>query len=167
MRPEERKMTLSLKALLPPEEREPAPPPREPREPREPRPAVANEGAPAREPAATSAAPKRERVGRGREGEEREDFRTFVGRQDEPRFNQLSEAFATAKRSKRERRAAEEEEDFDINSVELEDGETAEPEEEIQAEIVQSENSLTENSLTEETSVENTSVEEAQSEKAL
>ena len=133
MRPEERKMTLSLKALLPPEEREPAPAgeprgprePRESREPREPRPVGANEPAPAREPATATTAPKRERPARGREGEEQEDFRTFAGRQDEPRFNQVSEAFATAKRSKRERRAAEEEEEFDINSVELEDVDAA------------------------------------------
>jgi len=125
LRPEERKMTLSLKALLPPEEREPERPrePREPREPRAPGAAAGTEPAPAREPAAASAPPKRERSGRGREGDEREDYRTFVGRQDEPRFNQLSEAFNAAKRSKRERRVAEQEEDFDINSVELEDEE--------------------------------------------
>jgi predicted RNA-binding protein with RPS1 domain len=120
LRPEERKMTLSLKALLPPEERE-APVPREPREPRAP--GAANEAAPAREPAAGTA-PKRGRT--GRDGDEREDPRAFTGtgRQEEPRFNQFSEAFATARRSKRERRATEEEEEFDPNSVTLEDEES-------------------------------------------
>ena len=159
MRPEERKMTLSLKALLPPEEREPAPP-REQREPREPRPGVAAESAPAREPAAAGGAPKRERVGRGREGEEREDFRTFVGRQDEPRFNQLSEAFATAKRSKRERRAAEEEEDFDINSVELDDVESAE-QEKNQAETTKIETAKADEAQADEAQAEEAKVEEA------
>ena len=123
LRPEERKMTLSLRALLPPEERE-AERPREPRvaapdgaSPREPR--------PAQEPgAAAGTAPKRERAGRGRAGEDEPDFGRFVpGRAEEPRFNQLSEAFATARRSKREQRATEEEEEFDPNSVTIEDAE--------------------------------------------
>ncbi len=116
LRPEERKMTLSLRALLPPEEREAE-------RPREPRPAAPEAGA-SREPAATTTtgAPKRERPARGRAGEEEPDFGRFVpGRVEEPRFNQLSEAFATARRSKREQRATEEEEEFDANSVTIED----------------------------------------------
>ena len=123
LRPEERKMTLSLRALLPPEERE-AERPREPRTPapesgapREPRPAQESG-------AATGTAPKRERAGRGRAGEEEPDFGRFVpGRAEEPRFNQLSEAFATARRSKREQRATQEEEEFDANSVTVDEAE--------------------------------------------
>ena len=118
LRPEERKMTLSLRALLPPEEREPERP-REPRPAQEP--GAPREPRPAAEAGATTA-PKRERAGRGRAGEEEPDFGRFTpGRVEEPRFNQLSEAFATARRSKREQRATEEEEEFDPNSVTIED----------------------------------------------
>ncbi len=130
LRAEERKMTLSLKALLPPEEQEPAAP-RPPRAAgeaganREPRP-TGEAGSPPREPrpageAGTTAAPKRERAGRGREAEEDFGPRFTPPRPDEPRFNQLGEAFAAARRSKREQRDTEAEEEFDINSVELED----------------------------------------------
>ena len=130
LRPEERKMTLSLKALLPPEEQEPVAP-RPPRAAgeaganREPRPA-GEAGSPPREPRpaaepGAAAAPKRERAGRGREAEEDFGPRFAPPRPDEPRFNQLGEAFAAARRSKREQRDTEAEEEFDINSVELED----------------------------------------------
>ncbi len=135
LRPEERKMTLSLKALLPPEEQEQAPP-RPPRPAgdagaaREPRPA-GDAGASPRPAAATeagAAAPKRERAGRGRETEEDFGGRFAPARPDEPRFNQLGEAFAAARRSKREQRDTEAEEEFDINSVELEPEEETEEE---------------------------------------
>ena len=128
LRAEERKMTLSLKALLPPEEQEQAPP-RPPRAAGEAGAAPREPGAAPRTPAepGAAAAPKRERVGRGRETEE--DFGgggRFAPVKEEPRFNQLSDAFnvATAnaaRRSKREQRNTEAEEEFDINSVELED----------------------------------------------
>ncbi len=136
LKPDERKMTLSLRALQPVEEREPAPP-REAREPRE--------GAPPRDGAGTGGGREGgegrggKRGGRGGgEREEREDYSRYTsGRQEEPRFNQLAEAFSSAerKRNKRERRNQNEEydEEFDDESL-LEDEPEAEPEAETEEE---------------------------------
>ncbi len=115
LRPDERKMTLSLRALQPPEEREAAPV-------REPAPREAG----AREPAAREGGGGK----RGRaERDEREDYgRSSGGRQqqEEPRFNAFGEAYSAAKRNKRDRRSTEDEldEDYSIDdaSVDLEDG---------------------------------------------
>jgi predicted RNA-binding protein with RPS1 domain len=119
LRPEERKMTLSLRALQPPEEA-PASPPAAPG-------AAPAAAAPREAPAGGG---KRER--RGRDGEERDDYNRYApGRQEEPRFNQLGEAFAAAQRRerpKRDRRAAQEEEEY-VGDIEL-DEETAEATEE-------------------------------------
>jgi predicted RNA-binding protein with RPS1 domain len=105
LRPEERKMTLSLRALQPPEEREVAP---------------------AREPAAREPGPRepsgREGGGGGKRGrperDDREDFgRPSGGRQqqEEPRFNAFGEAYSAAKRNKRDRRVTEDELDDDYS----------------------------------------------------
>jgi len=106
LRPEERKMTLSIRALQPAEEREPAP-------------AVVE--------TATTARPPREGGKRGRaEREEREDYTRYT-RQEEPRFNPLGDAYAAAKqRNKRDRRNASEEleEDFEMEEDEIEAEET-------------------------------------------
>lgn len=131
LRPDERKMTLSLRALQP-EEREPAPV-REsgPRENGQ-RENVGRE-APAREQAGRES-PAREAGGkRGRgEREEREDYTRYT-RQEEPRFNPFGEAYTAAKRNKRDRRAAQEEyeEDYDLEEdADTEHVETAESSEE-------------------------------------
>ena len=106
LQPEARKMTLSLRALQPPEEGAPAPgrPPGGPEEP-------------AREPSATAAArPKRARTDRTGERDDREEYTRFAGgRQEEPRFT-IGDAFAAAKkeRIRRDRRPNPEEE-FDEN----------------------------------------------------
>ena len=104
--PEGRKMTLSLRALQPPEENVPAPA----------RPAGAPEE-PGRETSTTAAArPKRARADRTGERDDREEYNRFAGgRQEEPRFT-IGDAFAAAKkeRSRRERRPNPEEE-FDEN----------------------------------------------------
>jgi ribosomal protein S1 len=110
LRPEERKMTLSLRALQPPEEREQAPAreasPREttPREPAAPR-----EGG--REPSSSSGG-KRSRSDRDDRGD---DYARFTpGRQqEEPRFNAFGEAYSAAKRNKKDRRVVAEEYDED------------------------------------------------------
>jgi ribosomal protein S1 len=106
LRPDERKMTLSIRALQPEEPREPAPP-------RETTPPTAG----GRETPAGGGSSKRERGGRGgRDGDDRDDFNRYTpGRQEEPRFNQLSEAFNAAQkreRPKRERRNTQEEEEY-------------------------------------------------------
>jgi len=111
LRPEERKMTLSLRALQPPEEREQAPAreasPREttPREPAAPR-----EGG--REPSSSSGGGKRSRSDRDDRGD---DYARFTpGRQqEEPRFNAFGEAYSAAKRNKKDRRVVAEEYDED------------------------------------------------------
>jgi predicted RNA-binding protein with RPS1 domain len=110
LQPEARKMTLSLRALQPPEEGvQQAPPPARP-------PAGAEE--PGKEASTTAAArPKRVRVDRTGERDDREEYNRFTsgGRQEEPRFT-IGDAFAAAKkeRSRRERRHNPEEE-FDEN----------------------------------------------------
>ncbi|HLJ54241.1 MAG TPA: S1 RNA-binding domain-containing protein [Chthonomonadaceae bacterium] len=109
LRPDARKMTLSLRALQP---AEPGAPP-----------AGRAPGAdePAREPGAAPARPKRARSDRSGERDEQEDYNRFAGgRQDEPRFT-IGDAFAAAKkdRSRRERRTTSEEEfdeNFDIDA---------------------------------------------------
>ncbi|HEV2474098.1 MAG TPA: 30S ribosomal protein S1, partial [Chthonomonadales bacterium] len=101
LRPEERKMTLSLRALQAPEEREVAP---------------------VRE---TTGSPSREgRRGRSeRDRDEREDFGRYApGRQqDEPRFT-IGDAVAAQRkeRSRRERRVAQEDEE-DLSDIEIEE----------------------------------------------
>jgi predicted RNA-binding protein with RPS1 domain len=112
LRPDERKMTLSIRALQPEEPREAAPAAREPGP------------APAADRPASGG--KRERGGRGgRDGDDRDDYNRYTpGRQEEPRFNQLGEAFAAAQkrdRPKRERRNPQEEEDIDLEDIDLED----------------------------------------------
>jgi len=106
LQPEARKMTLSLRALQPPEEAAP---------PAQRAPATPEEGG--REASTTAAArPKRGRVERTGERDDREDFGRFAGgRQEEPRFT-IGDAFAAAKkeRSRRDRRPNPEEE-FDEN----------------------------------------------------
>lgn len=135
LRPDERKMTLSLRALQPPEERDgppagsPAPgaPPRE------------NGGAPAREGASERSAGGgggREKRGRGGRGED-EDYSRYSGRAEEPRFT-MAEAFNAAKRTKRERRVVEEEEDFDVNALDLEEDPVADA---AEAEVEETEES--------------------------
>ena len=105
LKPENRKMTLSLRALQPPEEAAPAPARQ---------PGAAEE--PGREPSAGAAArPKRARADRTGERDDREDFSRFAGgRQEEPRFT-IGEAFAAAKkeRSRRDRRPNPEEEFYE------------------------------------------------------
>lgn len=116
LRPEERKMTLSLRALQPAEERDSVPA----REPG--REAPAREAAPAREGGReTSGGGKRGRSDR----DDRDDFNRYApGRQqDEPRFNAFGEAYSAAKRNKKDRRnnAEEYEDDYllDEDVVEL------------------------------------------------
>jgi ribosomal protein S1 len=121
LRPEERKMTLSLRALQPAEERE---------------------AAPAREPAAREVSPREPSAREGGGGkrarserDDREDYRPSGGRQqqDEPRFNAFGEAYSAAKRNKRDRRSNEDELDddyLDDAGVELEAEAEAEPESE-------------------------------------
>jgi ribosomal protein S1 len=97
LRPEERKMTLSLRALQPPEERE-------------------------REPAAESTGSDRPaRAGRGRERGEREDFARYApGRNEEPRFT-IGDALAQQRRDrKRDRREVDPEYD-ELGDIELEE----------------------------------------------
>ena len=112
VRPEERKMTLSMRALQPAEEQQApreAGPPREPREPRE--------GA---APAA-GGAPKRGRSERNREDEGGGDYGRFAaGRQEEPRFNALGDAFTKARVNRRERRENQEQEVENFDDIEIE-----------------------------------------------
>ncbi len=100
IRPEERKMTLSMRALQAPEDRD-APAPREAGE-------------------AAARPPKRGRV----ERDDREEYGRFTpGRQEEPRFNQVGEAFAAAKRTertKRDRRPSPEDEIDEFEGLEEE-----------------------------------------------
>ena len=106
IRPEERKMSLSVRALLPQEEQAP----REPREPRE----SNNAGSGG---SATAA----RRGGRDRGGERDEDFARYASR-EEPRYT-LADAFANAasvKKSKRDRRNQELEEDDNLDDIEVE-----------------------------------------------
>ena len=124
LRPDERKMTLSLRALMPPEEREPP-----------------------RDGGGAAAAPAREGGGGGRRGrgerdrEDREDYSRYApGRQEEPRFT-IGDAIAAQRRERprRDRRAsAEEDEDigtFDIEEeVEPDPGIEAVAESDLQAE---------------------------------
>ena len=109
VRPEERKMTLSMRALQPAEEQAPreAGPPREPREPRE--------------PAATgTGGGKRGRSERNREDDGGGDYGRFApGRQEEPRFNALGDAFAKARGNRRERRENLEQEVEDFDDLEV------------------------------------------------
>ncbi len=125
LRPEERKLTLSMRALLPPEEREPAPA----REP-------AEAGAAPRE-GGGSAAPRESggaKRGRGgREREEAEDYSRYAPREAEPRSS-LGEAFAAAKRNKRDRRATTEEDDDDLTDIDVDDEPTPGPGIEVIAE---------------------------------
>ncbi len=114
LRPDERKMTLSVRALIPPEEVTPrvSAPPRE-------------GGAPPRDGAADRA-PREGAVERKprrseRDRDEREDYTRFApGRQPEPRYT-IGDAIAAQRkeRTKRERRTAEFEED-DLTKIEEE-----------------------------------------------
>lgn len=120
LRPDERKMTLSLRALQPPEERD------APREPREPAVTGTTGGG-----GATSGGGNREREnkrGRNDRNEEREDYSRFTGGGQDMRFNQLGEAFAAARRNERKKHRrdnVEEEEDFE-DLEEIEDTEETE-----------------------------------------
>ena len=124
LRPDERKMTLSLRALQPAEERD-APAPRETAA-RETTQTEGNRSGGGREGG--------KRGGRGGDRDDRDDYGRYApGRQvDEPRFNAFGEAYSAAKRNKRDRRV-EIEEEFDdaelLAEVEVEtsiDDETAE-----------------------------------------
>ena len=122
--PDARKMTLSMRALQPVEERE-APAPRD---------AAAPTGGPPRESTGTGGGGggKRGRGGERGRDEERDDYTRYApGRNDEPRFNQLGEAFAKARGNRRDRRPNPEEiEEEDLNAMEIEDepmGATDEP----------------------------------------
>lgn len=110
LRPEERKMTLSLRALQPPEEREAAPP---------------REGG-----GGGGGGGGRERSGRDRDRGDREDYSRYApGRNEEPRFT-IGDALAAQRRDrKRDRRATAEEEDYeDLNEIDLEEETAAAPE---------------------------------------
>ncbi len=110
VRPDERKMTLSMRALQPAEEQGPreAAPPREPREPRE--------GA---APAAGGGG-KRGRSERNREDDGGGDYGRYApGRQEEPRFNALGDAFTKARVNRRERRVNQEQEVEDFDDIEI------------------------------------------------
>lgn len=128
LQPDARKMTLSLRALQPVEEREAAPP----------REGASREGAPretsgreggGREGGGREGGGREGKRGRGGERDEREDYSRYApGRQEEPRFT-IGDAFAAAKRNRRERRNAEEEYDEDIDldlDVEADTSETSE-----------------------------------------
>ncbi len=114
LRSEERKMTLSLRALQPPEERE------APQQPREP----AGANAPAGQAPAAGGRERENKRGRGGNdrGDEREDYNRFMGGGQDMRFNQVGEAFAAAKRNERKKHRrdnVEEEEGFeDIGDIE-------------------------------------------------
>src|SRR3984957_5403552 len=109
-------MALWLRALQPPEEREPAPA-REVAAPREqgpreaPREGAGREGA-AREGSGREGA-GREGSGGGKRGrgerDDREEYNRFSGgrQPEEPRFNAFGEAYSAAKRNKRDRRNVE------------------------------------------------------------
>ena len=105
LRPDERKMTLSLRALQPAEERD-APAPRENAAPREG--ATPDTNRTAGREGSGSGGGKRGRSDR----DDRDDFGRFApGRQvEEPRFNAFGEAYSAAKRNKRDRRVEIEEE---------------------------------------------------------
>ena len=128
LQPENRKMTLSLRALQPAEDQ--GPPSREPSA------APAANGAAPAAGGAASAPAAGGRVRRGREDDrgEREEFPRYRPDQ-EPRFT-IGDAFAAAKKNektRRERRNNElEDEEIDLNSIEVDDTEaetTTEPEE--------------------------------------
>ncbi len=133
LRPEERKMTLSLRALQPPEERDA---PAQPREPREPAAGGGNAAAPA-----AGGRERENKRGRNDRTEDRDDFNRFAGGGggQDMRFNQLGEAFAAAKRNERKkhrRDTVEEEDGFeDIGDIEeIEEVEETEPTAETAAE---------------------------------
>ncbi len=113
VRPEERKMTLSLRALQPAEDRDAAPPP-------------VREVAPGREPVAGREPREGGKRGRGeRDRDERDDFSRYApGRQEEPRFT-IGDAFAAAtkrnERPKRERRNNAPEYEEDLDDIDLDD----------------------------------------------
>jgi len=118
LRPDERKMTLSLRALQPPEERDAPQPPREPREP-----AAGSGGATTGGGAAAGGGRDRDnKRGRNDRGDDREDYNRFAGGGQDMRFNQLGEAFAAAKRNERKKHRrdnVEEEDGFeDIGDME-------------------------------------------------
>jgi len=125
LRPDERKMTLSLRALQPPEERDAPPPPREPREP-----AANGGGAQTGGGAATGGRDRDNKRGRNDRGDDREDYNRFAGGGQDMRFNQLGEAFAAAKRNERKKHRrdnVEEEDGFeDIEDIEDTTEETGE-----------------------------------------
>ncbi len=113
LRPEERKMTLSLRALQPPEDRE------SPQQPREP----AAGGTGTGQGAAAGGRDRDNKRGRGGERtDDREDFNRFAGGGGQDmRFNQVGEAFAAAKRNERKkhrRDTSEEEEGFEGGDIE-------------------------------------------------
>jgi ribosomal protein S1 len=116
LRPSERKMTLSLRALQPPEEREP----------------VVREGGPPREGGAREGGGGggRERGGRGeRDRGEREDYTRYApGRNEEPRFT-IGDAIAAQRRErKRDRREVTEEYDEDLDDLDVEETASEPPE---------------------------------------
>ena len=114
VRPDERKMTLSMRALQPAEEQAPreAGPPREPREPRE----AAAPGSGGN----TGGGGKRGRGDRNRDDDGGDFSRYAPGRQEEPRFNALGDAFAKARGNRRERRVNQEQEVEDFDDLEIE-----------------------------------------------
>jgi predicted RNA-binding protein with RPS1 domain len=151
LRPEERKMTLSLRALQPPEERDAPLPPREPREP------AAGGGTTGT--AATGGRDRDNKRGRNDRGDDREDFRNFSGGGQDMRFNQLGEAFAAAKRNERKkhRRDSVEEDGFeDLGEIdEIEETEETSAEE-TSTEATSTEETPTEGTPTGEASTEET-----------
>jgi predicted RNA-binding protein with RPS1 domain len=105
LKPEERKMTLSLRALAPPEETEM-------------RPAPESSGG-----SGGSGGGGKRRRGRDRDVEEGQDDYSRYTRQEEPRFT-IGDAFAAAQRRdkpKRDRRSREEYEEEDLGDLELEE----------------------------------------------
>jgi ribosomal protein S1 len=129
LRPDERKMTLSLRALQPAEERD-APAPRD---------AAPREGAAAQTEGARSGGREGggggKRGGRGGDREDRDDYGRYApGRQvDEPRFNAFGEAYSAAKRNKRDRRVEIEEDYDDDDLLEVEEVEVTEEDETTEA----------------------------------
>ena len=142
IRHEERKMTLSMRALMPPEEQpvveQGAAPPRESntgagRE--------SNTGAGRESSGGSSGGGGKRRGGRDRNGEGEDYSRYVAGRQEEPRFGLgLGDALKEAQRqrSKRERRATVESEEY-IDDAELEAEVNAEVQAEAQTEATVSE----------------------------
>lgn len=101
LRPVERKMTLSMRALAPVEEQQ----------------------GPVNEPAGAPAGGRegrRERRGARGDRDETDDFARYApGRQEEPRST-LADAFAAAKRKDRTRRERYQEEDVDLSDIDIE-----------------------------------------------